>query len=59
MLVSKTLSEARMYPVEVALDSVLKQGSLPLLIVAISQSDCPRLAGGTMPFIRKYSTICP
>jgi len=24
-----------------------------------SQSDFPRLAGGTIPFIRKYSTICP
>jgi hypothetical protein len=23
------------------------------------QSDFPRLAGGTIPFIRKYSTICP
>jgi hypothetical protein len=25
----------------------------------IDQSDFPRLAGGTIPFIRKYSTICP
>jgi hypothetical protein len=25
----------------------------------LAQSDFPRLAGGTMPFIRKYSTICP
>jgi hypothetical protein len=34
MLVSKeTLSEARIYPMEVALDSVVKQGSLPFLIV--------------------------
>jgi hypothetical protein len=24
-----------------------------------NQSDRPRLAGGTIPFIRKYSTICP
>ncbi len=24
-----------------------------------NQSDFPRLAGGTIPFIRKYSTICP
>jgi hypothetical protein len=24
-----------------------------------TQSDFPRLAGGTMPFMRKYSTICP
>jgi hypothetical protein len=23
------------------------------------QSDLPRLAGGTMPFMRRYSTICP
>jgi hypothetical protein len=23
------------------------------------QSDFARLAGGTMPFIRRYSTICP
>jgi hypothetical protein len=23
------------------------------------QSDLPRLAGGTIPFIRRYSTICP
>jgi len=23
------------------------------------QSDFARLAGGTIPFIRKYSTICP
>jgi hypothetical protein len=26
---------------------------------SIDQSDFPRLAGGTIPFIRKYSTICP
>jgi hypothetical protein len=24
-----------------------------------NQSDLGRLAGGTMPFMRKYSTICP
>jgi hypothetical protein len=24
-----------------------------------TQSDFPRLAGGTIPFIRRYSTICP
>jgi hypothetical protein len=25
----------------------------------LNQSDFARLAGGTIPFIRKYSTICP
>jgi hypothetical protein len=24
-----------------------------------NQSDFPRLAGGTIPFMRRYSTICP
>ena len=24
-----------------------------------NQSDFPRLAGGKIPFIRRYSTICP
>jgi hypothetical protein len=32
---------------------------LRLRIFWPSQSDFPRLAGGTIPFIRKYSTICP
>jgi hypothetical protein len=26
---------------------------------AARQSDLPRLAGGTIPFIRRYSIICP
>jgi hypothetical protein len=24
-----------------------------------TQSDFPRLAGGTIPFMRRYTTICP
>jgi hypothetical protein len=38
--------------------------TLPLYSIGLnskysSQSDFPRLAGGTIPFIRKYSTIWP
>ena len=41
--------------------SVARNLLLLLILMASSgnQSDCPRLAGGTIPFIRKYSTICP
>jgi hypothetical protein len=54
------LTSARPHHVVLADDAYGYLGEqLRLRISWPSQSDFPRLAGGTIPFIRKYSTICP
>ena len=53
---------ARLKPCLDALRAEGKAGpspSLGMTILGANQSDFARLAGGTIPFIRKYSTICP